>query len=96
MTTATKKIFSLRIDTKLRSQLDQEAKLEDRSTSYIVNDLIENFVAYKKAKRKRIEEGLAEVKRGEVFPASVVMKAMEKWSKSDSGKPFIFSDYVQD
>ena len=96
MTTTTKNntIYSLRINKVLRGNLEREAKLEVRPLSYIMLELAESYIDYKKEKRARIQEAIEEIDRGETIPGEKVMEAMRKWSKSKTNLPFVFENYV--
>ena len=55
--------FTTRIDADLKKQLEQIARHEDRSASYIANQAIRAFVKERIATRSLVETGLALVDR---------------------------------
>lgn len=68
----------MRLDEDLKSSLEAEARLEDRSASYLATRAIKKMLAEKEAKRCLIEEAMAEADKG-VFVSS---KMVEGWINS--------------
>lgn len=66
--------FTMRLDEDLKSSLEAEAKLEDRSASYLATRAIRLMLEAKAAKRRIIEEAVAEADKG-VFISEEKMTA---------------------
>ena len=56
--------FTLRLDESLKQSLEAEAKIEDRSASYLATRAIKNMLDAKAAKRRMIEEAMTEADKG--------------------------------
>ena len=57
-------IFSTRIDSDLKEELQRIAKAERRSASFIANQAIENLVAERRATRELVELGMQLAEQG--------------------------------
>jgi predicted transcriptional regulator len=77
--------FTTRIDSELKSELEQIARYEDRSASYIANQAIRNFVEERKATRELVELGLEMVERG---APGIPEEDIEAWLMADEEQPF--------
>jgi len=62
-TSAKSTSFTTRIDANLKAQLEQIAKFEDRSASYITNQAIQTLVEERQATHELIKTGLALVEQ---------------------------------
>ncbi len=87
--------FSIRIDTEIKSKLEREALLEDRSAGYIAQKAIADYLDAKEYKRECLREAIAEADKG-VFISEEAMDAwVESWGTEKElpmPKPDIFSD----
>ncbi len=70
--------LSLRIEAEIKKKIEQEAKLLDRSTSYVVVQAINDYLDSRRMKRQAIENALVEAEKG-VF---ISEKAMGEWLDS--------------
>ncbi len=70
--------LSLRIDAGLKKSLEQEAKREDRSASYLAVKAIEAMLQNRAEKRAAIRVALAEAEKGEFISRD----AMDAWVAS--------------
>lgn len=77
--------FTHRIDPSLKSDLDEIARSENRSTSNLANHAIKSFVESRKATRELVETGLSLVKAG---APSISADDMHKWLLADEEQPF--------
>lgn len=87
--------FSLRIDAKLKAKLEKEAAREDRSSAYMAQRAIAEFVDARDAKRKALEEAFAEADRGTFVSGEAVEKWMASWGTGHElpmPEPDIFPD----
>ena len=75
MTTAR---LSLRIDAKLRNRLEQEAKREERSASFLAIKAIESMLRDRAEKRAAIRSAIQEADRG----SFISQDAMDAWEAS--------------
>ena len=76
--------FTTRLDTGLKIRLEKIAQYEDRSTSYVANRAIQNFVEEREATRDLIEVGLHLVEKG----VSISESAIDSWLNSPEDSPF--------
>ena len=67
--------LSLRIDAGLKKSLEQEAKLEDRSASYLAVKAIEAMLHERVEKRAAVRAAIAEAETG----AFISQDAMDTW-----------------
>jgi predicted transcriptional regulator len=70
--------FTLRLEEELKSSLEAEAKREDRSAAYLATRAIKAMLDTKAAKRRLIEDAMAEADKG----AFVSEEAMNAWFQS--------------
>lgn len=85
MTAMPTTLFSHRIDTKLKSELEQIAKYEDRSASYLANQAIKAMVEERKATRELIDVGLKLV---EMEAPSIPPEDIHDWLLADDDAPY--------
>lgn len=76
--------FTTRLDTKLKSQLEEIAQYEDRSASYMANQAIQALIDERKQTRELIKTGLELIDKG----VSTSSKAVNDWFQSDHDTPF--------
>lgn len=67
--------YTFRLDDVLREQLEQEAKLEDRPTSQLVNWAIKAWLSNRHYKREAIKTAVAEANEGNF----ISQRAMHQW-----------------
>lgn len=77
--------FTTRMDSELKSDLEQIARYEDRSASYIANQAIQAFVNERKATRELVNLGLEMVDRG---AKGISPEAVHAWMQSEDDHPF--------
>ncbi len=77
--------FTTRIDTELKAELEQIARYEDRSASYMANQAIKAMVEERKATRELVETGLALIEKD--APA-IPAEAVHDWFVADDDRPF--------
>lgn len=56
--------FTLRLDEKLKSDLEAEARREDRSASYLATKAIQTMLEARTAKRRMVEKAMLEADKG--------------------------------
>lgn len=67
--------FTMRLDEEVKHGLEAEAKLEDRSASYLATRAIKDMLKAKVAKRQLIEAAIVEADEGEFISE----EEMTKW-----------------
>ena len=70
--------FSLRLKPEVKAQLDKEARVAERSASFLATKAIEVFLAARAAKREQIEAALIDAEKGEFISG----EAMDRWIAS--------------
>jgi predicted transcriptional regulator len=79
-------IFSTRIDSDLKEELQRIAKAERRSVSFIANQAIENLVAERRATRELVELGMQLAEQG---ASSIPAEDIHSWILAeDDTAPF--------
>ena len=80
--------LSLRIDRKLSTKLDKEAKRHNRSKSSLAAIAIENFLDIQEMEKRRVKQTLARVKAGEpTIPHEDVMRWIKSWGTPNELPP---------
>jgi predicted transcriptional regulator len=77
--------LTTRLDADLKSDLEQIARFDKRSTSYMANLAIRNLVEERKATRELIQTGLALVEGG---AGSLSSESVHEWFLADDEQPF--------
>lgn len=77
--------FTTRMDKDLKSELEQIARYEDRSASYIANQAIQAFVDERKATRELLDLGLEMIDQG---AKGLSAQAIHHWMQGDEDHPF--------
>ena len=79
--------FSLRLDPETRRRLDEEAERLDRSASYVAAKAIEGFLEARAAKRRALEEAVAEADKGVFVSSEAMARWMDSWDTDDELPP---------
>lgn len=69
--------ISFRIASEKVDQLDALAKSMDRDRSYLLNEVIDGYLAYQRDCMAKIEKGLEDIRQGRVHDHEVVMQRMD-------------------
>jgi predicted transcriptional regulator len=77
--------FTARIDADLKVELEEIARFEDRSASWLANQAIRNFVEERIATRELLRAGLALIERG---AEGVAPDAVHEWLSADDERAF--------
>jgi predicted transcriptional regulator len=75
--------FTLRLDDKLKRDLEIEAQLEDRSASYLATNAIRLMLQASAERRLLIEKAIAEADKGEFVSQSAVNDWFSKLGSED-------------
>lgn len=66
--------ITIRTSKDIVNQIDTLAADMDRSRSYVVNQAIQQYLAYHQVLQKKIEQGLDDAKKGRLMASDEVMK----------------------
>ena len=72
-------VLTLRLDPKLKKQLDRLSKAMSRSRSFVAAEAIREFVTLNEWQIEEIKKGLAEADRGEFATSEEVERVMKRW-----------------
>ena len=87
--------FSMRLDAKLKTQLEKEAKRRDRTASFIANRAIRLYFEQLDHVRKDLDEAFAEAEKGVFISGEAIHKWMDSWGTDHElppPEPDIFPD----
>ncbi|MBZ5511546.1 MAG: ribbon-helix-helix protein, CopG family [Acidobacteriia bacterium] len=73
-------VLSLRLDPRLKKQLDKLAKATQRSRSFLAAEAIREYVSLNEWQVEEISKALVEADRGEFASEKQVEKVMRKWT----------------
>jgi len=73
------KMTTVRMDDQLLDRVDGIAKSLSRPRSFVIQQALERFVDYEEWFMLEINEGLAEVERGDLASEAEVKRAFSKW-----------------
>ena len=76
---AGKSVFTVRVSSELQDRLDAIAEAIDRPRSWVVNRVLEAFVASEAWQIEEIRRGLAEADAGEFATDADVEATFERW-----------------
>lgn len=74
-------ILTLRIDLKLKQQLDRLSKATSRSRSFVAAEAIREYVVLNQWQIGEINKAIAEADRGEFAAPQEVQRVMKKWTR---------------
>jgi len=74
-------VLTLRLDPKLKKQLDRLSKATCRSRSFLAAEAIREFVTLNEWQIEEIRKGLAEADRGEFATEKEVEFVMKRWTR---------------
>ena len=83
---ATYRTISFRIPTEKVDELDALAKSMDRDRSYLLNEAMDNYLAYQRDCMAQIEKGLDDIRQGRWIDHEVVVKRMEARIRERAGQ----------
>jgi predicted transcriptional regulator len=79
--------FSLRLKPHVKARLEEEARIADRSASYLANKAVEAFLEARAFKREQIAAALAEADKGVFVSEEAMGKWMESWDTENELPP---------
>jgi RHH-type rel operon transcriptional repressor/antitoxin RelB len=74
-------VLTLRLDAKLKNQLDRLSKSMNRSRSFVAAQAIQEFVSVNEWQISEIKKGLAEADAGDFATDEEVQQVMKKWTR---------------
>jgi RHH-type transcriptional regulator, rel operon repressor / antitoxin RelB len=77
-------LLSLRLEPKLKKQLDRLSRATSRSRSFIAAEAIREYVALNEWQIEEIKKGVAEADRGEFATEKDVKQVLNKWKRRGS------------
>lgn len=75
-------VLTLRLDPKLKNQLDRLSKATSRSRSFVAAEAIREYVALNNWQIEETRDALAEADRGDFASDMDVQKVLKKWARS--------------
>jgi RHH-type rel operon transcriptional repressor/antitoxin RelB len=75
-------VLTLRLDPKLKNQLDRLSKATSRSRSFVAAEAIREYVALNNWQIEETRDALAEGDRGEFASDKDVQRVLKKWARS--------------
>lgn len=87
--------FSMRIDAKLKSRLEKEAKRRDRTAGFLANRAIKLYFEELDRLKKELDDASAEADKGIFISGEAVHAWMESWGTENElppPKPDIFPE----
>ena len=77
-------LLSLRLDAKLKKQLERLSRTMSRSRSFVAAEAIREYVALNEWQIEEIKKGLAEADRREFATEKDVRQVLNKWKRRGS------------
>jgi RHH-type transcriptional regulator, rel operon repressor / antitoxin RelB len=74
-------VLTLRLDPKLKNQLDRLSKSMNRSRSFVAAQAIQEYVSVNEWQINEIKKGLAEADAGDFATEEEVRQVMKKWTR---------------
>ena len=74
-------VLTLRLDPKLKKQLERLSKAMDRSRSFVAAEAIREYVALNDWQIEEIKKGIAEADRGDFASDKDVERTFKKWTR---------------
>ena len=74
-------VLTLRLDAKLKRQLERLSKAMDRSRSFVAAEAIREYLALNEWQIEEIKKGVAEADRGEFASDKDVERTLNKWTR---------------
>lgn len=74
-------VLTLRLDAKLKNQLDRLSKAMSRSRSFVAAQAIQEFVTLNEWQIGEIKKALAEADRGDFVSDKQVQQSLKRWNR---------------
>lgn len=79
--------FSVRFDEELKARLEKQAELEKRSSGYIVQQAVENYLSAQERFYREIDAAVAEADKGIFISQAAMHSWMESWDTENELQP---------
>ena len=76
-------VFTVRLPAELKAKIDELAKNNERSRSWVVNKAVENYVAYNDWFIEQVKVGIADADAGRFATPEEVEATFEKLTRAD-------------
>ena len=74
-------VLTLRLDTRLKNQLDRLSKSMNRSRSFVAAQAIQEFVTVNEWQINEIKKGIAEADAGDFASDQEVQQVLKRWMR---------------
>ena len=74
-------VLTLRLDPKLKKQLDQLSRAMNRTRSFLAAEAIREYLVLNEWQTREIKSGIAEADRGEFVKEEDVLRVVKKWTR---------------
>ena len=74
-------VLTLRLDSKLKKQLDKLSKVTSRTRSFLAAEAIREYVQLNEWQIEEIRKGIAEADRGDFADEKEVERVVSKWTR---------------
>lgn len=78
---ASSSVLTLRLDPKLKQQLDRLSRATNRSRSFVAAEAIREYVELNNWQIEETKKALAEAERGDFASDADVQRTMKKWTR---------------
>ncbi len=74
-------LLTLRLDPRLKKQLDRLSRATNRSRSFVAAEAIREYVSVNNWQIEEIKKGISEADRGDFASEKDVQRALNKWKR---------------
>ena len=74
-------VLTLRLDPRLKNQLDRLSKAMSRTRSFVAAEAIREYLSVNEWQIEQIKKGLEEAERGDFASDKEVAKVLKKWKR---------------
>jgi predicted transcriptional regulator len=89
--------LSVRMDREIKARLENEARLEERSASYVIQKALDRYLSAKEYQRQAIEDALVDAENGVFVSGKAVREWVSSWGTENElprPRPDIFPDKI--
>ena len=77
-------VLTLRVDSKLKKQLDRLSRAMNRTRSFVASEAIREYVTLNEWQIEEVKKGIAEAERGDFATDDDVRRVVKKWTRRES------------
>lgn len=74
-------VLTLRVDSKLKKQLDRLSRAMNRTRSFVASEAIREYVTLNEWQIEEVKKGIAEAERGDFATDDDVSRVVKKWTR---------------